>query len=298
MGAGVAADRFRDWPTHFRNCAGDLIMLRRLLMYSVLSILAVIILIPFAYLFSASIKTNSDFFSSLFLPSGNGLFGVAWTRLTLANYARLFTKFEFGRYTLNSFFFASVISVLATLSSAMGGFALAKYHFRGRRALTDLVLAAIVIPPALLLAPTYQMLYHLGLLDTVFGFILPAIAPAFGVYLFRPHRRLRRHPHLLQHRYPAGAADDRGVSSHHLPGDVEQFYWPADRAADARAISPGRGDRADEGDILAGLRFANGRHGRVRVAGSHVVPAFAAGIHRRINFGSRKGLNRIRMERF
>jgi multiple sugar transport system permease protein len=160
-------------------------MLRRLLMYSVLSILAVIILIPFAYLFSASIKTNSDFFSSLFLPSGNGLFGVAWTRLTLANYARLFTKFEFGRYTLNSFFFASVISVLATLSSAMGGFALAKYHFRGRRALTDLVLAAIVIPPALLLAPTYQMLYHLGLLDTVFGFILPAIAPAFGVYLFR-----------------------------------------------------------------------------------------------------------------
>jgi multiple sugar transport system permease protein len=160
-------------------------MLRRLLMYSVLSILAVIILIPFAYLFSASIKTNSDFFSSLFLPTGKGLFGVAWTRLTLGNYTRLFTKFEFGRYTLNSFFFASVISVLATLSSAMGGFALAKYHFRGRRALTDLVLAAIVIPPALLLAPTYQMLYHLGLLDTVFGFILPAIAPAFGVYLFR-----------------------------------------------------------------------------------------------------------------
>jgi ABC-type glycerol-3-phosphate transport system permease component len=160
-------------------------MLRRLMMYTILTVLGVIILIPFAYLFSASVKTNGDFFSSLFLPTGKGLFGIAWDRLTLDNYIRLFTKFEFGRYTLNSFFFASVISVLATLSSAMGGFALAKYQFRGRGALTDLVLAAIVIPPALLLAPTYQMLFHLGLLDTVFGFILPAIAPAFGVYLFR-----------------------------------------------------------------------------------------------------------------
>jgi len=160
-------------------------MIRRCLVYSILVALAAIILIPFAYLFSASVKTSNDFFSSLFLPAGNGLFGIAWDRLTFSNYTRLFTQMEFGRYTLNSFFFSSVISVLATLSSAMGGFALAKYDFRGRRALTDLVLAAIVIPPALLLAPTYQMLFHLGLLDTVMGFILPAIAPAFGVYLFR-----------------------------------------------------------------------------------------------------------------
>ena len=160
-------------------------MIRRFFIYSILSILAAIILIPFAYLFSASIKTSNDFFSSLFLPAGHGLFGIAWDRLTLSNYIRLFTKLEFGAYTLNSFFFSSVISVLATLCSAMGGFALAKYEFRGRRALTDLVLAAIVIPPALLLAPTYQMLFHLGLLDTVMGLILPAIAPAFGVYLFR-----------------------------------------------------------------------------------------------------------------
>ena len=42
-----------------------------------------------------------------------------------------------------------------------------------------------MIPAALLIAPGYQLLYHLGLLDTYTGLILPGIAPAFGVYLFR-----------------------------------------------------------------------------------------------------------------
>ncbi|MFN9973337.1 MAG: carbohydrate ABC transporter permease, partial [Phycisphaerae bacterium] len=42
-----------------------------------------------------------------------------------------------------------------------------------------------LIPGPLLLAPGYQLLYNLGLLDSFAGLILPAIAPAFGVFLFR-----------------------------------------------------------------------------------------------------------------
>jgi multiple sugar transport system permease protein len=47
------------------------------------------------------------------------------------------------------------------------------------------VLGALIIPPPLLLAPTYELLYHLRLLDTYWGLLLPALAPAFGVFLFR-----------------------------------------------------------------------------------------------------------------
>ena len=161
-------------------------MLRRLAkIYLPLIACTTIVLIPFAYLVCASVKANADFFSSLFLPAGDGPLGVAWERLTTLHYRRLFGQMGFGRHIVNSLLLASVTSVLATLSSAMGGYALAKFQFRGRGWLTAIVLGVLIIPNALLLAPSYQLLFRLGLLDTFTGLILPAIAPAFGVYLFR-----------------------------------------------------------------------------------------------------------------
>ena len=132
-----------------------------------------------------SLKTNADFFTSLFLPTGDGLFCVAWDRLTLSHFGRLFTELDFAGYVVNSFFISSVTSVFATLFCAMGGYALAKFRFRGRATLTGVVLGALVIPGTLLLAPTYQLLYRIGLQDSYIGVILPLITPAFGVYLFR-----------------------------------------------------------------------------------------------------------------
>jgi len=47
------------------------------------------------------------------------------------------------------------------------------------------VLGCLLVPGSLLLAPSYQLLYHLNLLDSFAGLILPGVAPAFGIYLFR-----------------------------------------------------------------------------------------------------------------
>ncbi|MEM7626926.1 MAG: carbohydrate ABC transporter permease [Planctomycetota bacterium] len=135
------------------------------------------------------------------IASGNlrGGGGVAWGLLTDDNFKRLFKGVPppnsdgtvppkptgVWRAIVNSFFFASVSSVLATLGAAMGGYALGKFRFRGRGLIDNTVLAALVIPGALLIAPGYQLLYWFGLLDTYTGLILPGIAPAFGVFLFR-----------------------------------------------------------------------------------------------------------------
>lgn len=154
-------------------------------LYAALIFCALITLVPFAYLFCASVKPAAIFFDNLFLPGGDGLFGVGWDKLNLDHFRRLFVEEGFARYLLNSTFFASVSGVLATLFSAMGGYALSKFRFRGRATITNLVLAALVVPAALLLAPNYQLLYWFGLLDSYSGLILPALAPAFGVYLFR-----------------------------------------------------------------------------------------------------------------
>lgn len=146
---------------------------------------AALTLLPFAWMASASVKSGSDFFSSLFLPAGDGWLGVAWDRLTLDHFRQLFSGMGIARSLLNSFFLSSVSALGATFASALGGYALAKLHFRGAKAAGYLVLGAIVLPSSLLLAPGYQVIYQLGLLDTYAGLLLPAIAPAFGVFLFR-----------------------------------------------------------------------------------------------------------------
>ncbi|RMH30415.1 MAG: carbohydrate ABC transporter permease [Planctomycetota bacterium] len=157
---------------------------RRALLHTLLGVLAVVTLVPFLWLILASLKNKEDFSRSMFLPPGDAPGTIGWDRLTLENYHNLF-DLGFGGAFLNSVFYSSTTAVLATLICAAAGYALAKFRFRGRNGVTLGVLALIVLPPTLLIAPGYELLYHLGLLDTVPGLILPFLAPAFGVFLFR-----------------------------------------------------------------------------------------------------------------
>ena len=163
----------------------DMRRLGMILVYAILIFYSILTLIPFLWLAAGSIKTNADYFNYIFLPRGEGLFGVAWDRLTFQNFVNLFTTLDFGNYIMNSIFLASVTSLLGTFFAALGGFALSKYNFPGRGVITALVLSAIIIPGPLLIAPVYELLYRIGLLNTYAGLILPAMGPAFGIFLFR-----------------------------------------------------------------------------------------------------------------
>lgn len=155
------------------------------LLHAGLGAAALVTIVPFVWLITSSLKSNADFFTSVFFPAGEGVLGIDWGRVTLANYKRIFLEENFIRPLVVSVFLSTVTAMLATVCCAMGGFALAHYRFVGKRVCLAIVLAVLVIPPPLLLAPTYQLLYDLGLLDNYAGLILPAMAPAFGVFLFR-----------------------------------------------------------------------------------------------------------------
>ena len=154
-------------------------------LYAALVAFAAVTIVPFAYLVFSSFKSQETFFSFPFWPTQGAWWEVDWSGFTGQHFTRLFEETGVLQATVNSFCLSSVTAVLATLSSAMGGYGLAKFRFRGREAITWLAIGALVIPGALLLAPGYHLLFRLGLLDTYAGLILPAIAPAFGVYLFR-----------------------------------------------------------------------------------------------------------------
>ena len=155
------------------------------MVFAILWFWCVMTLIPFAWLACGAFKHNEIFFQNLFLPLGEGFKGIAWEKLTLDNFRRLFFEVGIGNNLLNSFCLASWTSLLAAFSSALGGYAISKFRFRGQYMMNTLVISALIIPPPLLLAPNYQLLYKLGLLNTYSGLVLPAMAPAFGVFLFR-----------------------------------------------------------------------------------------------------------------
>jgi multiple sugar transport system permease protein len=157
----------------------------RISTFLVLCVFAMLTLLPFIYLVCGSLRLREDAATGIFLPVGDGWLGIGWERLTLGNFRTLLFEIGLTRSILNSVFLASVTSVAATLCCSMGGYALAKFRFAGQEFITKVVLATLVVPGVLLLAPTYQLLYRMGLLDSHAGLILPAAAPAFGVYLFR-----------------------------------------------------------------------------------------------------------------
>lgn len=159
--------------------------LRMAAVYLLLSIFAAITLVPFVYLLFSAFKSQDSFFSFVLWPTDGRWYQVDWDGFTIGHWKTLFFDAGIVRATVNSLFLSSVTAILATLFCAMGGYALAKYRFKGQGIVTWLVLGSLVIPFALLIAPGYQLLYWLGLLDSYAGLILPAIAPAFGVYLFR-----------------------------------------------------------------------------------------------------------------
>lgn len=182
---------------------------RTLALHAVLLPLAALVLAPLAWMAATAFKQPRDQFDSFLIPPGTGPLGLAWDRLTTGNFTRLFEQAGLADAMVNSVFLASVGSILAALCCAAAGHALAHHRFGARRAVSAITLAALVVPPPLLLAPTYEMLHGMGLLDTYAGLLLPAVAPAFGVLLFRQAARQSVPVELLEAARLDGCGDLR-----------------------------------------------------------------------------------------
>ena len=92
---------------------------------------------------------------------------------------------SFWQYILNSTVYATVGTVLQVFFASLGGYALAKYQFRGKAALMLFMLGSLTIPSVLLLAPLYKLAIDLHLVDSLAGLIVPWMVSAYGIFLFR-----------------------------------------------------------------------------------------------------------------
>lgn len=89
----------------------------------------------------------------------------------------------FGKWMLNSIFYSGTAALVGTVISAMAGYAIAKYAFRGRGVVFGVILAAVLIPKVMFTLPLFLMFNQIGLLNTPLAMLLPSIVSPFGVYL-------------------------------------------------------------------------------------------------------------------
>ena len=107
--------------------------------------------------------------------------------LQTSNYTELFSKFNFGRYLWNSVFITVVATAITILFNSMAAFALSKYKFRGRLVVFLLIIATLMIPPTINLVPIFLVVSKLGMVNSPWGVIWPAVATPTGVFLLRQY---------------------------------------------------------------------------------------------------------------
>ena len=145
---------------------------------AVLLLGAVYCLLPVAWVVMAATKSGKELFSTFTLLPGTGF---------AANVADL-TSYRDGIYWQwmgNSALYAGLGALLSTAVSAVSGYALAVYRFRGRETVFNILLAGVLMPPVILAIPQYLLLAKADLTDSYASVLLPLVLSPYGVYLGR-----------------------------------------------------------------------------------------------------------------
>jgi multiple sugar transport system permease protein len=139
---------------------------------------AVYCLLPVAWVLVASTKNDAQLFNTFtFAPNGS-----LWANIQgLSSYA----NGVFWHWMLNTALYAGGGALLSVVVSALTGYALAKFEFRGRATLFNLLLAGVLVPPVVLALPQYLLLAKFGLTNSYWSVLLPSVLSPYGIYLAR-----------------------------------------------------------------------------------------------------------------
>lgn len=149
--------------------------------YALLILIAVITLLPLAWMLSASLKLSDEVFTSpiQWLPEV-----FQWS-----NYKKIWQKIDFALFTWNSTKLTIVVTLIQLVTCSFAAFGFTKCKFKGRDTLFLCYVATIAIPWQIFMLPQYIMLQKIHLIDTHIGYILLQSFSAFGVFLLRQFYR-------------------------------------------------------------------------------------------------------------
>lgn len=146
--------------------------------YLLLTVGAIIILAPFIWMISISLKPPHEIFDPEFQLLPEEFYAVE-------NYRRALTAVPMLRFLLNGIIVCGGILFFQILLAVPCAYALAKLNFRGASVLFGLVLLGLMIPSHVPAIPLYLAFTQMGLLNTYWALILPSAISVFAIFLFR-----------------------------------------------------------------------------------------------------------------
>lgn len=167
-------------------------------LYAALVVLLIICFVPFLMMIINATRTNSEILKGFTLIPGSA---------TLDNYETLIQYMNVWRGFTNSLVVAVSVTVLNAYFSALTAFALVVYNFKGKNAIFVSFLVLMMVPGQLGLIGLYDLSATLGLLNTYWPLIIPAVAAPFTVFFFRQYMITTMHVSLLEAARIDGASE-------------------------------------------------------------------------------------------
>ena len=153
-------------------------IVRKVVIYTFLTIWAIMVLFPFYWMILSSVKSYSAY-NAEYVPAFYTL------APTLQNYVDAFTTVSLSRYFVNTLIFTLATTALMLVVITLAAFAFARLEFRGKNLVFTLFLALMMIPNELVVITNFVTVTELDLRNTFTGLILPSVTSVFYIYLLR-----------------------------------------------------------------------------------------------------------------
>ncbi|WP_430611065.1 carbohydrate ABC transporter permease [Enterococcus sp. DIV0876] len=165
--------------TKIKKKTKEKVTLGSIVLIIVLTVLALVTLVPFIWMLSASFKTNNDVFS---VP-------IQWIPKTWhpENYQVIWDRIPLLTFFKNTAFLSIVITLIQLFTSSFAAYGFSKMNFKGRDLLFLTYIGTIAIPWQSYMIPQFIMMRQFGLTDTLWSLVLLQAFSAFGVFLLKQY---------------------------------------------------------------------------------------------------------------
>lgn len=149
-----------------------------IVIYTLLTLWAVVVLFPFYWMLLTSVKSYSSY-NSEYIPK---LFTLS---PTLQNYVDAFTTVPLAGYFVNTLIFTLITTAIMLVVTVLAAFAFARLDFKGKDLAFTLFLSLMMIPNELVVITNYVTITNLDMRNTFMGLILPSVTSVFYIYLLK-----------------------------------------------------------------------------------------------------------------
>lgn len=153
-------------------------VLGKVIVYIILILIALVMIVPFLWMLSASIKSDREVFQMnpfVWIPEN-----PKWS-----NYRDIWTKIPFAKFVSNTVFLTIVVTFLQLLTSSFAAYSFAKLTFRHKKGLFLAYIATIAMPWQVYMVPQFIMMRKMGLNDKLTAIICLQAFSAFGVFMMK-----------------------------------------------------------------------------------------------------------------